>query len=723
MKIKVLISVVVLGLCLFFSSTNAFADGLIIVDPPGVLHRPSPKPEALSVKYHRVQVNIENGIATTSIDQVFINNYDVDLEGTYMFPLPEDAAISNFTMYVDGKKMSGEILDKDRARQIYEDIVRRMKDPALLEYVGRNMFKVRVYPIPKHGEKRIELVYQETLKYDAGIYKYVYPLNTEKFSPKPLEEVAISANIKSKIPVKSVYSPSHEVDVKIENFGATCGYEAKNVKPDKDFVLYYTVSEKDMGLNLLSYRTGNDDGYFMMLLSPGDLKEKVVSSKDIVFVLDISGSMSGDKIRQAKEALRFCVNNLGKGDRFNIISFATSVNKYKDNLVSVDSKSINGALEFIDNLSASGGTDINDALLSALKMITDSEKPKMIIFLTDGQPTVGVTDIKDILKNLENSNTAETRVFVFGVGNDVNTHLLDRISETHRGLTEYVVPREDIEIKVSSFYRKVSEPILANISLDFGKIRTKEIYPVTLPDIFKGTQLVLFGRYAPNQSDVTSDGSGYGSTAIKLTGYVNGKKKEIIYEGDFPSDNSENDFIPRIWATRKIGYLMNEIRLKGENKELIDEIVKLSKEYGIMTQYTSFLILEKDEDYARWGIRSNEAPKMREEGKLSMDAMKQTTGARSVSSSMDISDLKGQLVVKEPVRMTIKHVGAKTFYQQENSSWMDSKFNENLKVKEIKHFSEEYFDILKQNPGLGKYFAVGAKVVVVLDGICYRIIE
>ncbi|MBU0533689.1 MAG: VWA domain-containing protein [Candidatus Omnitrophica bacterium] len=712
MKTKIFISVIVLFLCLVFGLKDVFADGLIIVDPPGGLHRPHPKPEALSVKYHRVQVNIENGIATTSIDQVFINNYDVDLEGTYIFPLPEDAAISNFTMYVDGKKMKGEILDKDKARQIYEDIVRRMKDPALLEYVGRNMFKMRVYPIPKRGEKRIELVYQETLKYDAGIYKYIYPLNTEKFSPKPLEEVTISANIKSKIPVKNVYSPSHEVDIKIEEFEATCGYEAEDVKPDKDFVLYYTVSEKDVGLNLLCYRTGSEDGYFMMLLSPGELKEKIASNKDIIFVLDTSGSMSGEKIKQAKEALKFCINSLSKGDKFNILSFATGVNKYKDSLVSVNNKSINEALDFIDNLSARGGTDINDALSSALAMITDSQKPKMIIFLTDGQPTVGVTDMKTILKNLEGSNTANARVFVFGVGNDVNTHLLDRISQTHRGLTEYVVPRENIEIKVSSFYRKISEPILANISLDFRKIKTKEIYPVTLPDIFKGTQLVLLGRY-----------DGNGPTAIKLTGYLNGKKEQIIYEGNFPSENKENDFIPRIWAMRKIGYLMSEIRLRGDNKELIDEIVALSKEYGVMTQYTSFLVLEKDEDYKRWGIHSNEASKMIKEGKLSVDAMKQTTGARSVSSSMDISDLKGQLVVEAPRRATIKHIGAKTFYQQENGSWLDSKFSKGLSIKDIKYLSKEYFEILKENPELGKYFAIGEKVVVVFDGICYRITE
>lgn len=712
MKAKILISGIALACSLILGLSNAFADGVIIVERPVAPHIiPShPTLEALSIKYHRVQIDIENQIATTSIDQVFRNDYDVDLEGTYIFPLPEDATITDFAMYIDGKRTSGEILDKDKAREIYENIVRRMKDPGLLEYVGRNMFKVRVYPIPKHGEKRIELVYQETLKYDAGVYRYVYPLDTERFSPKPLEEVTISVKVKSKAPIKSLYSPSHEVDTKVEQFQASCGYEAKNVKPDKDFVLYYTVSEKDVGLNLLSFRQPGEDGYFLMLLSPGQLEGRTID-KDIIFILDTSGSMSGDKIKQAKDALRFCINALSKGDKFNVISFATGVNLYKDNLITANGKNIKGALGFVDKFEARGGTNINDALLSSLKMFTDSKKPRMIVFLTDGEPTVGVTDIKDIIKNLGDKNKAKARIFVFGVGDDVNSHLLDKIAEVHRGVSEYVVPQENIEVKVSSFYRKISEPILADIKLDFGKIKTKEIYPLTLPDIFKGTQLVLLGRY-----------EGDGSTAITLTGHVNGKEKKFIYEDKFPKENKENDFIPRIWATRKIGYLMSEIRLKGENKELIDEIVKLSKEHGIMTPYTSFLILEKENDYAQWGIRPAESRAMKTEGRRYKEAMKRPVGRDAVSSAEDISALKDEETAKRPTLETVKYVGDKTFYLRDNI-WIDSKYKEGIKVRKMKYLSEKYFDILRRKPKLGKYFAIAKNIIVIYEKECYQITQ
>ncbi|MBU1486755.1 VWA domain-containing protein [bacterium] len=711
---KRLISTVVLMCGLLFGQSLVLADGVIIIEPPGPPHilprRPAPIPEALPIKYHRVKVDIDNQVATTSIDQVFKNPYDVDLEGTYIFPLPEEAAISGFAMYMDGKRVSGEVLDKDKARQIYEDIVRRMKDPGLLEYVGRNMFKARVYPIPGHGEKRIELVYQQTLKYDDGLYSYTYPLDTERFSPVVLEEVTISAKVKSKVPIKSLYSPSHEIQTKIEQHEASCGYEERNVKPDKDFILYYTVSEKDVGLNLLCHRGPGEDGYFLMMLSPGELKREAID-KDIIFVLDTSGSMSGSKIEQAKEALRFCINSLGRGDRFNLINFATEVSPYRDGLVKASDENIKGALDFIDRLKARGGTNINEALLAVLKMFADPKRPGMVVFLTDGEPTVGVTQMKDIVGNLADANRARARIFVFGVGDDVNTHLLDKVSDDHRGLSLYVEPEENIEVKVSSFMRKISEPILTDIRLDPGKIRIRDIYPLDLPDIFSGEQLLLLGRY-----------EGSGATAITLKGYADGKEKRFVYEDRFPKESKENDFIPRIWAMRKIGYLMSEIRLKGENKELVDEIVALSKEHGIMTPYTSFLVLEEEADHERWGITAQAAPEMKEKGRRFNMAMESAVGRAAISSAKDIIVLKEEKVAKKPALSTIKHVGAKTFYLQDGV-WVDSKYKEGREVKEVKYLSQEYLDLLRRKPEIGRYFALSKNIIVLFEGEYYRVTE
>ena len=712
MKTKAFLPVMLSVLGLFFALNTAFADGVLIAEPPiGIRIERFVNPQPLPVKYHRVKVDINNGVATTSIDQVFRNDYDADLEATYMFPIPEEAAIKDFALYMNGKRVSGELLDKDKARQIYEDIVRRMKDPGLLEYAGRNMFKARVYPVPKHGETRIEIVYQQTLNYDAGVYKYVYPLNTEKFSPKPLEEVTISAKVTSKVAIKSIYSPSHEVDTKLDRFTASCGFEAKNVRPDKDFVMYYTVSEKEMGLNLLTYREkAGEDGYFIMLLSPGQLDARAIE-KDIIFVLDTSGSMAGDKIDQAKAALRFCVNRLGESDRFNIVNFASDVNTFRDTLVDATKDNISNASDFVGKFQARGGTDISNALLASLRMFGDSKRPRMVVFLTDGEPTVGTTNPNDILKNVADANGVKARVFIFGVGSDVNTHLLDKMAEVQRGVCEYVVPGEDIEVKVSSFYSKISEPVLSDIKLDFGKIKVKDMYPTALPDIFKGSQLVLFGRY-----------EGAGAVAITLTGNVNGSEKRMTFEDRFPEASTENDFIPRIWATRKIGYLMGEIRLKGENKELIDEIVKLSKEHGIMTPYTSFLVLEHEQDSGRWGIRPEEELKLERQGTLFKNSMDRAVGADAISASIDIKGMKEKGFAFQPSLDTIKHVGDKTFYLNGNV-WIDAKYKESMKTAEVKYLSGKYFELLKQNPQAAKYFAIAKNVIVVLDGGCYKIME
>ena len=706
MRAKIFTGMLVIFIFSIVMVNLGFADGMMIGYIPS---RPSvPKP--LPIKYHRVQVAIDNQVASTSIDQVFKNDSDTDLEGTYIFPLPETATITEFAMYMDGKKIIGEILDKDKARQEYEDIVRKMKDPALLEYVGRNMFKARVYPIPKHGEKRIELKYQETLKYDAGVCNYIYPLNTEKFSPVPLEEVAISVKIKSKIAIKSLYSPSHKIDAKIDGLNASCGYEEKNVTPDKDFVLYYTVSDQEMGLNLLCYRKPKENGYFLMLLSPGQLEGQAIN-KDIIFVLDTSGSMKGPKLWQAKEALRFCVNSLGKGDKFNVIGFATNIASYRNGLVDVDDKNIKGATEFIDRLSATGGTDIDSALLHALKMFTDVKKPRMVVFLTDGEPTTGVIEPESIIKDLSAANKAKARIFVFGVGMDVNSHLLDKIAEDERGISQYVLPNENIEITVSSFYKKISEPLISDINIDFGKIVTSDRYPIVLPDIFSGSQLVLLGRY-----------DGDGPTAITLTGYVNGKEDKFVYEDTFLNEGTSNDFIPRIWATRKIGYLMSQIRLKGENRELVDEVVKLSKEYGIMTPYTSFLVLNKEADSSRWGIEKSMASNVMDRGASYKAGMEQSLGKNAIETSKDIIEMKATSTEEKPSLSTVKYVGDKTFYLKDKV-WMDSEYKDEMKPREIKYLSEEYFELLKQRPGLGKYFAIGNKIIVVFEGECYKVIE
>jgi len=691
-----------MGVLLFFfvSSTlsgNLFADGFIIPEP-----RPGEDIPPLSVKYHRVIVEIINQVAKTSIDQVFINNHSRDIEGTFIFPLPAGASISEFSMYIGDKKIDGEILDRDKARRIYEDIVRRMKDPALLEYIGRNMFRARVYPITAKGEKRIQLSYTEVLKSEANLVRYVYPLDTERFSLHPIKEVSLSASISSKIPISNIYSPSHKVSIRKEGEkDARISYEASNVKPDKDFSLYYSLTEDEIGLSFMNWE-GPEDNYFMLLASPPYVhrKEKIIN-KNLIFVLDSSGSMSGKKMEQAKEAVRFIVNHLEAGDKFAIVDFDDGVDVLSGQVVPANPENREKALGFVDEIEDSGGTNINDALLRAIEMIEQDEKPSYILFLTDGLPTVGVTGTADILKNISRANTLDSRIFVFGVGYDVNTELLDRISSDNRGTSLYIGENDDLEVAISNYYEKISSPLLSDLKIDFDNVRVKDTYPRTLPDLFKGSQLVLVGKY-----------TGSGPVTVTLAGNVGEKERTFVLKDQKLVKKDTYGFLPRLWATRRIGYLLEEIRLHGEKQELVDEVKKLGLKFGIVTPYTSFLVTE--EERQTLDAAAPEALRAFEE--------KQVTGVGGVRIAKATQRFKAEDQALQVESRLIRYRDDKTFYLKEGF-WVDSEYVEGRAVKQIGFNSEEYYQLISERPGIVKYLSVAKNLIIRFEGVNYKIVE
>ncbi|MCJ7717180.1 MAG: VIT and VWA domain-containing protein, partial [Anaerolineales bacterium] len=579
---KFFISLALALFLLMVYTQPAFADGIVIPDPP-----PGPDPVSLdetwlTIMYHRVSVSIEDQIAITRVEQEFLNEHDWEVEGTYIFPIPDGASISKFVMWVDGVPIKGKILPADEARLIYENIVRERRDPALLEYIGKGAVQARIFPIPPGDSRKIELEYSQVLKLDNGLVKYIYPLNTEKFSAQPLEDCSVRIELVSNQPLRSVYSPTHQDRIYIERDGdrrVVLGYEEHYVLPDQDFELIYTFSKEDVGLNLLTFPDLSSDGfykkegYFLLMAAPSVEVDQVIP-RDIVLVLDTSGSMEGVKLDQAKEAARYVLTHLNQEDSFNVIAFSTGVKHFSNSLQPAANTS--QAISWIERMQALGGTNINQALLEAMAQRTtdegyQSERPLVILFLTDGLPTEGVTEIDQILANIRSTASSQVRLFAFGVGDDVNTELLDTLAEDNRGLVSYVRPEERIDEEVSALFAKIKTPVLTDLEIDFGGILVDDLYPADLPDMFAGTQLILTGRYR-------LQGPGESKTAIRLTGSVNSKERTFSYQVDFsPNDDSlgTNSFIPRLWATRKIGYLLNQIRYQGENEEWVDAVIQL----------------------------------------------------------------------------------------------------------------------------------------------------
>jgi len=672
---------------------------IVIVPPPRPIPTPLPFPHYLSIKDYDVKVKITGQLATTTVEQVYQNSFPRMLEGTYLFPIPEGASISKFYLYVNGEEVPGEVLEANQARQIYEGIVRQMNDPALLEFAGCGLFRARIFPIPANGEAKIKLSYSQVLKPFAGLFEYKYNFGREEMVQTGVNNVSLEMQLNSNVALKNIYSPSHEV--KIDRNGeksAEISWTDNTREAGGDFVLYYAVSPKDIAFSLLTDRQDGEN-YFIALISP-EVKPASTKTlaKDIIFILDSSGSMRGEKMKQAKEAVLFCLRSLNPRDRFNIVDFDDQVRVFSEGMKPATSVNLRDAEEFVEQIEAEGGTNIAGALETGLNQLSNKHL-NYAIFLTDGLPTVGITNVEQILAIAKRTNDTKVKIFDFGVGYDVNTHLLDKLAEQNSGTSDYVVPSENIEVKVSSFYKKISAPVLANLKLDFGSVRTFATYPNDLPDLFAGSQLVVVGKF-----------NGPHRTSVTLTGELNGERIVFEFPADFSVQNGWEKSIPKIWATRRVGYLIDQVRLSGQSPEVVDEIIALSKKYGIINQYTSFLVkveptmpLAQAADLFRREAVSLASP-------VGRGAVEASKNARAIQEySLIKGGFDAQYGNDEKGRKAVETTGGKTFFRQ-NEKWVESDRDNKKPVVKIKPFSPAYFVMLKLKPEFGKYTALGKEV-------------
>ena len=715
-----LLLVALLGaLVLPLSAPLASGAQVIVVDPPAcdpVCAEPVFLGDQLDIRSHRVDVAIRDGVAETRVDQVFFNPNDWVAEGVYLFPVPQGAAVAEFTMWVDGEPVAAELLDAGAARRTYEEIVRSLRDPALLEYVHRGLIRASVFPIPPGGERRIELAYGEVLSTEGGLSRYRYGLDSDAFSSQPLESVSIRVEIESAQPIRAIYSPSH--DVSIERNGersAIVGWEDSDVRPDADFDLYFSASPDPLGAHLVSsFDPATGEGHVMLLAAPGIDPAAETIAKDVVLVLDTSGSMEGEKIVQARTALRSVLEQLAPEDRFAVVEFSTGARLYARGLS--PAAEADEAIRWVDRLEAVGGTDINLALLEGLATV-EPERPTMLIFLTDGLPTEGETDIPDIMENVGENTPDNVRLFAFGVGDDVDTLLLDGLADAHHGRSFYVRPGQPLDETVSAFYGSISAPVLTDPEIDWGGVAVEDVSPAPLPDLFAGAQLVALGRYDDP-----------GETTIKLTGEVNGELRTFTFPDQRLSALPGNDWLPRLWATRRIGHLLNQIRLHGENPELVDAVVDLSVRYGIVTPYTSYLLTEED-ILAREG-RDRAVEQAREVAAAPMPASGGVAVERAQAiGNMAVADASGPMPtavamadgssVETDDRLRL--AGGNAFLLSDGV-WTDTRFEgDAMETERVVFLSDEYFALLDRLPELAPAFALGDWVIAIAGGAAYEV--
>jgi len=756
---------------LAIASPAASGQQVHIVPAPGHDH-----PNAIYLASASLKVEIRGGVAHSTLSQVFANPNSWQAEGIYLFPLPEGAAVTDFRLTMDGIPVRGEVLDRDKARSIYLDIVRRIRDPALLEYINNRVFQARIFPFEPGGERTLTLSYAQVLpkEGDFRVFRYLTGQGAMTTPPdraafrepglgrrtdavrriQPGQEgqgrsrstsFVVEGTIRDDRPIRTVYSPTHALSVEHREEGTRTEFSAEGrLQSREGFTLYYgTGDQRDIGMGMLTHRPPGEDGYFLLTITPGSVSRREGLPRDVVFVLDTSGSMRGDrKIEQAVEALDFGLSTLGERDRFALVTYNSSIRAWRDVLVSADRRTIAEAREYIGQLAAGGGTNIEGALTASLDFAAESVEDNgngshltYVVFLTDGLPTVGETEPDALLRQASEGLSESVRLFTWGVGYDVNSFLLDRLATEHGGQSAYVEPMDDLEVKVSAFFSRVSTPILADLAIEVVGAETRDLVPARLPDLFEGSEITVMGRYR-----------GSGRAEVRLTG----REHRIRHQVTLPRRESETAFLPPMWAQRKVGFLLEQIRLHGESDELKDEVVHLGETYGIVTPYTAYLVIEEHmydlDEMERMAVAapSAEAREMIQRdvasARMANEALaqvrrressvyggragaRQQTGAGDISLSVAEQELQTSTLINRLDFLTVQRVGERTFQlDREKQIWRDQSIHTEARIIEIEIGSREFLRLLDLHESLGQYLAIGEQVEIQLGDQAYRLI-
>jgi Ca-activated chloride channel family protein len=685
----------------------ATGGGLALAD--GMLLPEDLSPDYLVVRYHHVTVRIEDGLAVTRVEQEFHNPHGLPVKGHYLFPVPPEAMLSHFQAVVDGYSPTVVRQDREATNAALFPIIAQRHDPSLLQYADWETLAFDL-SLPAYGSRRMTLEYEELLRPAGGLYRYRYVLSTERYTSQPLQDVSVTVDLHSSSGLSSLYSSSHTVTTDLLGSGrARVSWQATETIPTQDFELFFAPTEEGFGGGLLTGRRNGED-HFLFLFSPQvEPLQADYLPKDIVFVLDRSGSMAGEKIDQARKGLHFILDQLGEQDRFSIVCFDDRRSVLDYNLLPVQRQPLSVGHRFVDGVTADGRTDLEAGLQAGLSILARSderEASRQIVFLTDGLPTAGITDERLVARLVAEANgPLQARLHVFGVGYDVNTHLLDRLAADNGGTVTYVQPGEDLEGALTGFYRRIAHPLLTDVEVELEGLRISDLSPQAIPDLFEGSSLLLAGRYEATSSSVT----------VRVRGWAAGKEREFTSTFDL-DEMGDRDFVPRLWATRRIGELLDQVRVEGESEALRTEIRKLGMAYGLVTPYTTFVIESQVEGVAsadnmslyddaalnwttgRTTIQArvqNQAYQQADQADLAIGANVVNSGQHSLAQvgrqNLDLSLLPDETPAGEPV----------------SQEWVES----NIQVdRSVEFGSEEYFE-LAEDPEARLFLQSGRNVL------------
>ena len=655
--------------------------------------------DAATLDQLQVDLDIRDGATIARYELQFSNRSSRFAEGRIILPVPPNSAVSELVLTGGPETLEGTIVPADEARRIYQDIVRRLIDPALLQSIGADLYEVRAFPVPRGEQRQVSFTVATPLL--AEFDQVLVEIPWSRMSPRPATAM-VSGEIDVSWDVRSAVAPTYSLDIERLDAGRLAlGWEAPfGWRADTDFNLYLGGGEGLLDTQLLPYRVPGDDGFFALLLAP-EIETDSQVARDIILVLDTSGSMEGEKIEQARDAARFVLQRLGQNDRFGIVSYASAVRVFGEGLHPASEAA--AGIDFVEGRGAFGSTNISGALRIAFDL-AEGDRPATILFLTDGLPTVGLEDPRDILNLARDANPGRTQLFAFGVGFDVNTLLLDSLSREFVGTSHYVTPQERVDEEVSRLFERISSPVLTDVEIEIEGGDVTALAPRITTGIFAGTQTLLTGRYANP-----------GNIVVRVSGNTDSGRETFTYELSLPERALGDPTIAQLWAQQRVADLLTELRLEGSRPALIEEIVEVATRFGIVTPFTSFLAREP-ELRAFFG---EDAQAQASESVRDQAAAAPTSGAQAfdqAASEQALSVGSTQLGTQQ-----IRVIGSRS-YVLIDGVWIQNGFDLDAEVTDVLVGSDEFAELMQAQPDLARAAALGTEVIAATDGGFVRIV-
>ena len=670
-----------------------------------------------------VRVDLVDRVLRYEITETFVNRGSRVGEADFMFPLPKGAAFQDLKLSINGEMVSGETMSADRARQIYEEIVRRQRDPALLEWMGYGLLRARIFPIAPGEVKKVVVRFQTVAEREGDALRvdYFRGLRTNQFATgTPEGRVSFVLTYPNDAMYGTAYSPTHSIyedryarndydsgpsdtDRFASSYrGSVRRFEVREARGEVTLLIPIRRSTS-AAISLLANAPGNDDGFALITISPPALRPRAVP-RDVTFVLDVSGSMNGQKMEQARAAGKQLLRTLSPNDRFRLIDFSSDVRTFRDDFSYATRENLRAAERYLDDLDAQGSTNISGALDEALSAPTQSGRLPIILFLTDGQPTVGERDGTAIANNVAR-HRGSRRLFTFGVGADLNVSLIEQLALEGRGTASFVRPDESVERAVSIVASRLTSPLVTDVRVHADGVRLRKMHPGAPVDIFAGEDLVLLARY---------DGSG--NAIIRVDGQTTSGPVSWASRVFFPERTRENPFVARLWATQRVGYLSAEKRKNGGSREIDDEIRELGERFGIPTEFSSYLVVEPGMNRVQQLGRRADLNQVVVTGAPTTPPAapapaRQFEAAKAAAAQRAVTSIAAADAATSVSEARVKRAGTYTFVLRDGV-WTDAQYKRSGPVLRVKPFSDAYFRIIDLQPDLREAFSVGERVIV-----------